>query len=80
VGGIQDQIEDGQSGLLIPDPEDLDAFASALRQLLEDRELSLSLGRNARERVRERFLGLSSLETWGALIERLDEGGNGEPR
>ena len=80
VGGIQDQIEDGQSGLLIPDPEDLDAFASALRQLLEDRELSLSLGRNARERVREHFLGLSSLETWGALIERLDEGGNGEPR
>ena len=30
VGGIQDQIVDGVSGLLLPDPRDLSAFANSL--------------------------------------------------
>ena len=30
VGGIQDQIVDGESGLLLDDPGDLDEFAAAL--------------------------------------------------
>jgi trehalose synthase len=73
VGGIQDQIENGESGLLIQEATDLDAYAGALRRLLEDPTLASSLGRAARERVREHFLGLRSLEQWGALIERIDE-------
>ena len=36
VGGIQDQIVDGESGLLIDDPLDLDAFGAAFRGLIAD--------------------------------------------
>jgi trehalose synthase len=51
VGGIQDQITDGQDGLLVRDPADLDAFASALRRLVTGTELAHLLARAAHERV-----------------------------
>ena len=38
VGGIQDQIVDGESGVLLSDPRDLAAFGSAVVDLLGDRE------------------------------------------
>ncbi len=38
VGGIQDQVEDGETGLLIDDPHDLQAFGDAVVGLLGDRE------------------------------------------
>ena len=44
VGGIQDQIEDGVSGLLLADPSDLDACASAVAGLLRDDETAHRLG------------------------------------
>ena len=72
VGGIQDQIDDEVNGLLLQDPGDLEAFGGILTRLLSDRALANTLGQAARERVRERFLVLQSLERWGDLIERLD--------
>jgi len=57
VGGIQDQIVDGESGLLLDDPEDLDAFAATLAALLDDDDQVRRLGESARERVRAEFLG-----------------------
>ena len=36
VGGIGDQIIDGQSGLLLDDPSDLDAFAAVVRGSSDD--------------------------------------------
>jgi trehalose synthase len=72
VGGIQDQIEDGADGLLLPDPADLGALGVALRRLLEDPGYATQLGRNARERVREQFLGLRHLAQYADLIERID--------
>jgi trehalose synthase len=71
VGGICDQIEDGVSGLLV-DPTDLDAFARALRCVLEDPALASRLGAAARERVRERFLGIRHLMEYADLLARLD--------
>jgi trehalose synthase len=56
VGGIQDQITDGQDGLLIEDPTDLDAFASALRRLMTERELPRLLAGAAHRRVVQNFL------------------------
>ena len=44
VGGIQDQIEDGVSGVLLKDPEDLDAFAGILADLLASPERMARLG------------------------------------
>ena len=73
VGGIQDQIEDGISGLLLRDPRDLDRFAGLLRGLLADPVLRASLGSAARERVRRNYLGLGHLLRYAELIEELDE-------
>ena len=45
VGGIQDQIVDGESGVLLDDARDLDAYGDAVRGLLEDPERAQQDGR-----------------------------------
>ena len=72
VGGIQDQIDDGVQGLLVKDPSDLDAFAKALERVLEDPARAHSMGEHGRSRVIERYLGLSALLRYGALVEAID--------
>ena len=71
VGGIQDQIQ-GETGLLV-DPDDLPAFGSAVEQLLQDRELSLRMGKNARERAEKEYLTDCYLARWMDLIERVSD-------
>jgi trehalose synthase len=71
VGGIQDQIEDGVSGLLLSDPRNLGEFAGMLQRLLARPDLGNQLGDTARERVRAHFLGLRQLLQYGDLLERL---------
>src|SRR5205807_4916178 len=44
IGGIQDQITDGESGLLVGDPTDLDAFGRAVSELLGDAERAAEMG------------------------------------
>jgi trehalose synthase len=78
VGGIQDQIDDGEQGLLLRDPTDLDAFAAALVTLLCDPAAARNMGARGHARVLDRYLGLDSMLRYGALIERLD--GVDEPR
>jgi glycosyltransferase involved in cell wall biosynthesis len=69
VGGIQDQIQDGVHGLLVRDPSNLDAFASALRKVLSNRRLGDRLSESARARVKDRFLGLRALMQYSGLID-----------
>ena len=38
IGGIQDQVDDGETGVLLEEPRDLDAYGAAVRGLLEDPE------------------------------------------
>jgi trehalose synthase len=71
VGGINDQVVHGRSGLLVRDPTDLDAFAAAVRDLLVDEEYARRLGTGARERVRDLFLGDRHLVQYVELFERL---------
>jgi trehalose synthase len=71
IGGIQDQIEHGRSGLLLNDPRDLGAFAAAVRELLDDPARAAAIGYAAHERVRERFLGPHSLLDYFGLLEQL---------
>jgi trehalose synthase len=71
IGGIQDQIVDGVSGVLLEDPFDLPAYGDAVRGLLGDRDRAGRLGREAQERVRDDFLSLRSLMQYLDLIERL---------
>ena len=72
VGGIQDQITDGEHGLLVEDPRDLEAFAAVLRRPLEDPVLAERLGRAARQRVLEEFTGVRHLTNYAGLVARLD--------
>jgi trehalose synthase len=71
IGGIQDQIEHGRSGLLLAEPRALEAFGEAVRQLLDNVDSAHAMGGAARERVRERFLGPRSLLEYLKLIRRL---------
>ncbi len=72
VGGIRDQIEDGEHGVLLADPSDRQAFAAALGKLLADPAWGETLGANAKERARHEFLGIHQLIKHGRLIENLD--------
>jgi trehalose synthase len=74
VGGIQDQIVDGESGLLLPDPADLDTFAELVRALVTDAELAERLGAAARERVRDLFLGDRHLNQYVDLFITVADG------
>jgi len=71
VGGIRDQIFEGETGVLV-EPADLEGFAEAVRGLLDDPERAERLGHAAREQVRSAFLGPRHLtqyvELFGALL------------
>ena len=74
VGGLQDQIVDGVSGLLVNDPGDLPAFGRAVVSLLEDETLRRQMGKAGFERVHELYLSDRHLERWGKLIGQVIEG------
>jgi trehalose synthase len=71
VGGIQDQIVDGVSGVLIDDPTDLEAVARAVDGFVEHPAQAAEVGNAARQRVIERFLGTRSLTQYMDLLEGL---------
>jgi trehalose synthase len=73
VGGIQDQIVDGESGLLVDDPRDLAAVGAAIGSLLAEPERAARIGRAARERVIEEFLQIRRLLEYFEHIEELLE-------
>jgi trehalose synthase len=79
VGGIQDQVADGDSGILLDDPTDLAAFGHAVTGLLADPQRAERMGERARERVVDRFLNPRSLLDYLALIRRI-LGSADEPR
>ncbi len=72
VGGIPDQVTDGEDGLLIDDGTDLEAFGDAVVRLLSDDDLAARLGANAHERARRDFLGDRHLAQYAALFDNLD--------
>jgi trehalose synthase len=71
IGGIQDQIVDGVSGILLDDPHDLEAYGAAVLSLLGDAERARRMGEEAQRRVRDRFLAVRSLVQYLDLMERL---------
>jgi trehalose synthase len=68
IGGIQDQIAAG-TGILLPDPYDLAAFGSAVRGLLEHPDEADSMGKKAKEFVRDNFLGDIHLLRYASLLD-----------
>lgn len=71
IGGIQDQIEDGVSGLLLDDPSDRRAFATAVCRLLEDPAAARRMGEQAKARVASRFLGSRHLAQYVDVCAQL---------
>jgi trehalose synthase len=71
VGGIQDQIEHGVTGLLLDDARSLPEYGAAVRGLLDAPKRATAMGVAAHESVRERYLGTHSLVDYLALFERL---------
>ena len=71
VGGIRDQIVDGESGLLLEDPADLDEFARLVSGLLRDPARQERIGEAARERVIDRYLGDRHLIQYAELFAQL---------
>lgn len=70
VGGIQDQIVDGRSGILV-DPTDAAAVGRAISTLVRDAGFAQAIGHAARERVRGRFLPPHFLGGHLMVIERV---------
>ncbi|EWT03393.1 glycosyl transferase family 1 [Intrasporangium oryzae NRRL B-24470] len=72
VGGIQDQITDGEEGLLLPDPTDLEGLGDRILRVLGDPDLRERLGARAHERVRKDFLGdrhlIQYVDLFGDLV------------
>jgi colanic acid/amylovoran biosynthesis glycosyltransferase len=54
VGGNPELIEDGVTGILVP-PRDPAALAAGIQRILDDPDLSKSMGQKARARMAERF-------------------------
>jgi trehalose synthase len=70
VGGIIDQIADG-TGILLPDPTDLQAFGQAARHLLGNQAEATRMGQAAHAYIRENYLGDVHLLRYAQLLGRL---------
>jgi trehalose synthase len=71
VGGIKDQIDDGQTGLLINDPRDLAEYGEKVKTLLDDRERAEAIGAASRAKVRDHFLAPRHLMQYAELMRHL---------
>ena len=76
VGGIQDQITDGQDGFLVDDPHDLGEFADVLQRVLDDDEGRARVGAAAHARVLDAYLGDRHLGQYVDLFVALVRGGS----
>jgi glycosyltransferase involved in cell wall biosynthesis len=73
VSGIPEVVVDGETGWLVP-PEDPEALARALREVLTDPEEARRRGEAGRRRVAERYRPAVAAASWRAAIERSSEG------
>ncbi len=71
IGGIRDQIEDGRSGVLLPDPRNLEQAGAAISELLGDGERARDIGLAAKLRVQQQFLGPHHLGRYFEVIQRV---------
>ena len=68
-GAIQEMISDDETGVLLEDPEDLEAFGRACTALLGDPARAARIGEAGRQRIAERFLGSRHLVQYLRLLE-----------
>jgi len=73
VGGMDEQIVHGESGILVDDPRDEAGFADAIDRLLVDSERRAALGAAARQRIAQRFTAIDHLAGYLELIQSLQD-------
>ena len=77
VGGIIDQISPG-TGILLPDPDDLEAYGSAVRQLLTDPGEADRMGHAAKAHINGNYVGdlhlLRYEKLFAAMVQDVGEG------
>lgn len=70
VGGINLQITDGQTGFLV-EPHDKETFATRIVQILKDPSLAVTLGKEAHEATKRKFLITRLLVDYLDLLNEL---------
>ena len=70
VGGVPELVEDGVSGILIPN-EDRDALVAAMQRMVEQPDLRVQMGQAARCRAVERFDIRQTVRAYEALYEEI---------
>ncbi|MGG4394933.1 glycosyltransferase family 4 protein [Paenibacillus thiaminolyticus] len=71
VGGIQEVVRDGETGLLVPPYRLPVRLASAIVRLLRDREALWQMGEAADRHVRSTFTWKQTAERWASFIDYL---------
>jgi len=71
VGGIVDQVVDGDSGVLVQDPADLREFGEAVSAILTSPAITARIAQRARQRVADRFLATRSLTQYAHALTTL---------
>jgi trehalose synthase len=75
VGGIVDQIEDGETGFLV---DDVSGCTAALDKILNDPETARAMALRGKEHVRRHFLTPRLLRDWLALFNRMAGNATGD--
>ncbi|MFN2591199.1 MAG: glycosyltransferase, partial [Actinomycetota bacterium] len=70
IGGIQDQVTDGSTAILV-EPTDLEAYGAAVVRLLQKRDEAERMGAEAQRRVRDLFLAPRHLMQYLNVIRPL---------
>ena len=72
AGGAMEIVKDFQTGLLV-EPRNAHALATAIQNLLENRELAAAMGRAAKRDAEERFRLDRILQQWSACIREVTQ-------
>ncbi|NQV02916.1 MAG: glycosyltransferase, partial [Bacteroidia bacterium] len=70
VGGLPEVVENGKTGLVVPD-NDLDAAVAAVEKLMTDSELAAAMGKNGRHRVADNYDWNDSVASMISLYQQL---------
>ena len=66
--GLQEQVVDGESGIIAHTPED---FAEGIATLLRDPELAARYGKQGRQHIAERFLITRYLKDYVQILDEV---------
>jgi glycosyltransferase involved in cell wall biosynthesis len=72
--GMSDYVDHGVDGLLVP-PDDVEAFAAALRELLVDPQRCAEMGRAAADRARAEFTSAGMSAVLSGILHASVQGG-----